>query len=596
MNIISPKNSIQKRISRAFVVLVVVLLLVYAIASTIYIAASLRQQLIDNLKIQSTTALLAVEDRFGIVHRNLGRLINSDVMINSIIDLAGRRNDLSRIVADFNAANGMHTTTIVDYAGRTIHSSGKLPDIPHSLLVLTLEIGRGQLLYSADTKRVIFIEPLIYYDTPQAAAIVEMEFPQLASLKNDIASEQRITLFSGEHQIIGTQPDQLAQFYQVITSADSVLPLAHELNLELHLYADRRHYDKPIGAAIMSLLVIGSVILSITYWVARTVGHSLSGPILTLRERVARQAAGEEIRCAPLGTNDELDVLAEMFDQHTQNISRTAQQLQEEVQRRKATQADLEKHRDTLEEVVETRTHQLQIKATELEQANRHKSNFLANMSHELRTPLNSTIGFSKRVLKSKASTLAPRDVDALQTVIKNGKYLLALVNDILDLSKVESGETTINNTYFSANDLLNELSARFDPIARQKRLSLVYQKNGPLESVHSDPHILTQILNNLISNAIKYTDRGTIVVSLHNTQCELIMTVQDQGIGISTQDQANLFNDYMRVNTDKIAGIQGTGLGLAITARLVNLLNGRIDVFSEEGHGARFVVSIPLS
>lgn len=233
----------------------------------------------------------------------------------------------------------------------------------------------------------------------------------------------------------------------------------------------------------------------------------------------------------------------------------------------------------------------------QLEQANQYKSDFLASMSHELRTPLNSIIGFTERVIKGAGGVLHERERDGLDTVQRNAHHLLALINDILDLSKVESGRMEVDWETFDVVKLMDVQLQALAPSAKAK--GLLFRSDLPEQPVYmtSDRSKLMQVLNNLVSNAVKYTQDGKVEVSLKLNQNKdgIVIRVSDTGIGIPEVDLRNLFKEFVRVKEARQHRIQGTGLGLAISARVVGLLGGEISAESVHGHGSVFMVCLPL-
>ena len=233
----------------------------------------------------------------------------------------------------------------------------------------------------------------------------------------------------------------------------------------------------------------------------------------------------------------------------------------------------------------------------QLEAANRYKSEFLASMSHELRTPLNSIIGFTERVLKGSSVQLAERDMDALSTVKRNANHLLSLINDILDLSKVEAGRMDVDWSEHDIGKLIDVQLQVLAPSAKAKGLEFVASLPGEKIVGWTDKDKLIQILNNLVSNSVKYTHEGRVSVSLHLSidSSELILQVSDTGIGIPVDELRSLFKEFVRMKDARRQSIQGTGLGLVITSRLVQLLGGTIKAESEHGKGSTFTVHLPV-
>lgn len=237
----------------------------------------------------------------------------------------------------------------------------------------------------------------------------------------------------------------------------------------------------------------------------------------------------------------------------------------------------------------------------QVEQTSRYKSLFLANMSHELRTPMNSIIGFTEKVLKTASTQLDERQQDALHTVQRNARHLLGLINDVLDLSRIEAGRMDVEAESVDLRQQLNLLRTEFTQLAKSKGLQ--FELHLPAEPLllQTDHRKLLQICHNLMSNAVKYTERGSVILDVSVQQHpELQRCVQlqfiDTGLGIAVDDQKKLFTEFGRASEVKLKNIPGTGLGLLITAQLVSLLGGRISVESVHGSGSTFTVLLPLT
>ena len=236
---------------------------------------------------------------------------------------------------------------------------------------------------------------------------------------------------------------------------------------------------------------------------------------------------------------------------------------------------------------------------TELEQTNRYKSDFLASMSHELRTPLNSILGFSEVLIRRSSAERSEKETGALKTIHRNGKHLLGLIDDILDLSKIDAGKMTFKKENLSVIELLDLLESQLISLVGDKDLALIIIRPEQDILFDSDEIKIMQILLNLGSNAIKYTESGqvTIAVRLQSeslSEEQLVISFKDTGIGISEANQNNLFSEFGRADDVKLKGIQGTGLGLLITKRLVELLGGSIELDSIHGQGSEFRIYLP--
>jgi signal transduction histidine kinase len=229
------------------------------------------------------------------------------------------------------------------------------------------------------------------------------------------------------------------------------------------------------------------------------------------------------------------------------------------------------------------------------EMASRHKSDFLANMSHELRTPLNAIIGLSSMLLED-ADDPQPDELRAsLSRIISSAKHLLGLINDILDLSKIEAGRMNVNIDPFSPATLAEESLATVTAMAREKELAITSDYAPSLPTLESDPQRTRQILINLLGNAIKFTDVGEVRLSVAASGGTVTFAVIDTGPGISREDLPRLFQEFTQLDASRTRKFGGTGLGLALSRRMARVLGGDIIAQSEPGQGSIFTLTLPL-
>ncbi len=238
----------------------------------------------------------------------------------------------------------------------------------------------------------------------------------------------------------------------------------------------------------------------------------------------------------------------------------------------------------------------------EAERASRVKSDFLANMSHELRTPMNSIMGFTKRLIKKLPGIISEREMDALNTVDRNAEHLLVLINDILDLSKIEAGRVQIDYSEFDLSDVAVQAATELTPTAEAKGLQMEFDLSAAPElSIEADAIKCRQMINNLISNAIKYTDEGQIRVTVRRVLDPELgdaaeIRIVDSGVGIREEDRDRLFLRFSQVDTDSTRRVGGTGLGLVIVKHYAELHGGRLDFTSEWEVGSEFWITLPLA
>ncbi len=244
----------------------------------------------------------------------------------------------------------------------------------------------------------------------------------------------------------------------------------------------------------------------------------------------------------------------------------------------------------------QTLSHALQVAKS----ANEAKSNFLANMSHDIRTPMNAIVGFS--VLLRKNPDNPDKVKEYTEKIISSGHHLLSLINDVLDMSKIESGKTSLNPTEFRLAELIEEIHTIVLPQMKMKKLNFEMRSRGRLpEYIVGDRLRINQILLNLLSNAIKYTpEHGSIILTTEGRQktaglAQIRFTVEDNGYGMSPEFLKNVFDPFAREDNEKINGIQGTGLGMAITKNIVELMGGSITVHSNPGQGSIFTIDLEL-
>jgi signal transduction histidine kinase len=232
-----------------------------------------------------------------------------------------------------------------------------------------------------------------------------------------------------------------------------------------------------------------------------------------------------------------------------------------------------------------------------LQEANRMKSELLANMSHELRTPLNSIIGFTEFLIDEKPGPLRPKQQEYLSDVLNSARHLLQLINDVLDLAKIEAGKMELHPETFPVRKAIEEVTAVIKGIANKKHIAVGIEVSDGLDAVTLDQHKFRQLLYNLLSNAVKFTDEGG-KVDIHARRLDphrFEVQVLDTGIGIKAEDINRLFTEFEQLDSGTARHFEGTGLGLALTKKIIEFQGGRIGVESEPGKGSTFTVVLPV-
>ena len=239
--------------------------------------------------------------------------------------------------------------------------------------------------------------------------------------------------------------------------------------------------------------------------------------------------------------------------------------------------------------------YEIQDKSRQLAEASQHKSRFLANMSHELRTPLNAILGYTELIADGVYGEPTERMLGVLKRLESNGKHLLSLINDVLDLSKIEAGQLKLDLADFFLQNVVGGVQAVIEPLAADKKLRLKTEVASDLPQGRGDERRLTQVLLNLVGNAIKFTDTGEVAIRAEAADGSFSVSVCDTGPGISETDQAKLFQEFQRADNSITRNKGGTGLGLAISKRIVEMHGGKIFVESVLGQGSTFRFTLPV-
>ncbi|MBN1650456.1 MAG: response regulator [Bacteroidales bacterium] len=275
--------------------------------------------------------------------------------------------------------------------------------------------------------------------------------------------------------------------------------------------------------------------------------------------------------------NEQLEVQAEELQEQSEELQNQAYVLQHNSEELQAQNLELDKQRK------------------HVEAANKLKSEFLSNMSHELRTPLNSIMALSRVLIMQAKDKLNEDENNYLEIVERNGKRLLALINDILDLSKIEAGKMEMIPNAVSLSSFLNILLENMSSLAEEKGLAMNLSIDGDLPHIESDEMRLHQVFTNIIGNAIKFTKKGSVDISAHANSESVIIQVKDSGIGISKENLPFIFDEFRQADGTTAREYEGTGLGLAIAKKIIDILGGKIEVESEPGIGTTFSIQLPI-
>jgi two-component system, NtrC family, sensor kinase len=375
---------------------------------------------------------------------------------------------------------------------------------------------------------------------------------------------------SGSPQAV--QESENIEGREVLTAHAPVAPLGWLVFVEL----PAGEANAPLYSAFERLAYVLLAALVIAVLAGMFLAGRMVGPIQALRAGAARLGGGDLSQRITIKTGDELEALADQFND-------MAGRLQES-------------HTD-LEKKVEQRTHEVEEKSRQLELASQHKSQFLASMSHELRTPLNAIIGLTEMMVSNASRFGTEKAAEPLRRVHRAGTHLLGLINQVLDLSKIEAGKLELAPESVALAPLIDEVVGTARQLAEQNKNRLVVETEESLGVVTADPLRLRQILFNLLSNACKFTKEGEVKLrarKLVDGQNWIEFAVADSGIGMTPEQQAKLFEEFTQADSTTARRYGGTGLGLAITRKLARMMGGDVTVTSELGKGSIFTVRLP--
>jgi signal transduction histidine kinase len=325
---------------------------------------------------------------------------------------------------------------------------------------------------------------------------------------------------------------------------------------------------------VAGLFAVAGAVLS------AAISRQLIRPIRDLVRGTESIASGNLDVRIPVRSRDELGGLAVSFNGMATNLQQNAVALRQ--------------YAEELESRIEARTQELQSTNQRLEEVSRHKSQFLANMSHELRTPLNAIIGYTSLILNKVYGEVPGGIREQLDRVLLSSRHLLGLINDVLDLSKIEAGRLTLNVADFSLKQVIQSVLTAMEPLAGEKKLALRAFLPVELPVARGDARRINQVLLNLVGNAIKFTDFGEVSVRAAVVDHEFMLSVRDTGPGVAQADQENIFEEFRQAGNNDGPLKGGTGLGLAIAKKIVEAHGGRMGVESTPGEGSVFWFTLP--
>ena len=428
-------------------------------------------------------------------------------------------------------------------------TTSQLYSVSSALLILddrTLEATLRQLnQFGYDLDRLQFVAK----DEVELLGRVREDYDQFIKVVTQVVELIRAGKVAQGREVQLAQAGPLADRLERLTNE-----LVNKAEADMVASIDATHDAYITSRRVVIQFAVGSIALALALGYA--ISWSLIGPVRHMDERLQQIASGDFAGRVEIPNRDELGALAANLNRMSEELGRLYQQL---------------------------------------EAASRHKSEFLANMSHELRTPLNAIIGFSEVLLERMFGELNPKQEEYLQDIMTSGRHLLSLINDILDLSKVEAGRMELELSAFDLPAALEGCLTLVRERATRHGITLGLTVDEDLGQIVADERKVRQVVLNLLSNAVKFTpEGGRVAVGAARADGGVEVSVSDTGIGIAQDEQEAIFEEFRQAGSDYTRKREGTGLGLALSRKFVELHGGRIWVKSEVGKGSTFTFTLP--
>jgi signal transduction histidine kinase len=426
-------------------------------------------------------------------------------------------------------------------------------------VIYKIKVGKAGRAYAVDSDGNLISHPDI----------------SLVLKKTNFSSLTQVAAARESHSRLGEEQEKVSiardfQGRSVLTTSAAIAPLGWFVFLEQPL----AEAFEPLYSSIFrtALLMLAGIALSVM--VSLVLARKMVTPIRALQEGATRIGAGDLGYRIDVRTGDEVETLSEAFNRMTTQLSESYANLEEKV---------------------EARTRELTEALEQLEIASKHKSEFLANMSHELRTPLNAILGYTELILDKIYGDVPEKVYEVLEFLEQNGRHLLGLINDVLDLSKIEAGQLTLSLNEYSMQEVIQSVFTSIEPLAAEKNLKLKVMVSSDLAHGKGDEQRIAQVLLNLVGNAIKFTEEGEVKAEATASNDMFVVSVSDTGPGLSDADQKKIFEEFHQADSSSTREKGGTGLGLSIAKRIVEMHGGRIWVESTLGNGSTFRFTLPV-
>ena len=546
----------------------------------------------NDLRVNAENKIEKIELRLSYIIQSLEAFATSSLAINSLIDTAGRTSYLPNAIDDLARIKEVKTLIMFDFAGKPIQSniSGRPDWFNLDNIRPAISISKKNLIFNKISNSMLIVIPISYYDTPQGGIVAEIDLIDILNQDLDNNLYQYHFTINNDWQYTNREiePDTITAHARPLTES-----LLYPFNFELHLSQTRKSAMNPVTSTLFEMLFIGLAGIFVTVIFAAQAGKRLAQPIITLTERVRMDIHP----CGPVGTDDELEILASTFDENTKNLLTAKNELESRVQVRTAQLEEKTQQLQLQHEKLEKVNRSLNQANSELKYLDKLKDEFISTVSHELRTPLTSIHGTLGLIHGGAVDGDQTKSRELIKIAMQNSERLSQLISDLLDMQKFAANKFDLKLDHISVNELIQNAISGSQGYAQGYSITLNYlAKAGDDYNLMADAHRLRQVMDNLISNAIKYSPQaGHVDIFTEHRAGKIRICVRDYGEGIPEQYQTIIFEKFTQVDSTDQRARSGTGPGLSICKDIISAHHGQIGFENMPDGGALFWFELEL-